>query len=89
MITAMTDNYSNGGGSRLIRPRYGHRVAGVCAALAAYFKLDANLVRLAFGVLACIWGLGVLLYFLAWAIIPEEGEDQSIAESFINKAKNQ
>jgi phage shock protein PspC (stress-responsive transcriptional regulator) len=63
-------------------------VAGVCAALAVYFKIDANLVRLGFGVLTLVWGLGALLYFLAWAIVPEEGEDQSIAESFINKAKN-
>jgi phage shock protein PspC (stress-responsive transcriptional regulator) len=88
MIIVMSDNTSNGGGSRLIRPRDGRMVAGVCAALAVYFKIDANLIRLAFGVLTLIWGLGALLYFLAWAIIPEEGEDQSIAESVINKAKN-
>jgi phage shock protein PspC (stress-responsive transcriptional regulator) len=63
-------------------------VAGVCAALAVYFKIDVTIVRLAFGILIFIWGLGALLYFLAWAIIPEEGEEQSIVESVINKAKN-
>jgi phage shock protein C len=89
MIIAMSDNNNiSGGGSRLIRPRDGRMVAGVCAALAVYFKIDANLVRLGFGLLLLIWGLGALLYFLAWAIIPEEGEDQSIVETFITKAKN-
>jgi phage shock protein PspC (stress-responsive transcriptional regulator) len=88
MIIAMSDNNISGGGSRLIRPKDGRMVAGVCAALAVYFKIDANLVRLGFGVLLLIWGLGALLYFLAWAIIPEEGEDQSIVGTFIDKAKN-
>jgi phage shock protein PspC (stress-responsive transcriptional regulator) len=88
MINAMSDSNSRGEGSRLIRPKDGRMVAGVCAALAVYFKIDANIIRLAFGILTCVWGLGALIYFLAWAIVPEEGEDQSIAESFINKAKN-
>jgi phage shock protein PspC (stress-responsive transcriptional regulator) len=84
----MSDNNGNGGGSRLIRPKDGRIVAGVCAALAIYFKVDATLVRLAFGVLTCIWGLGLLIYMLAWAIIPEQDEDQSIVEAFINKTRN-
>jgi phage shock protein PspC (stress-responsive transcriptional regulator) len=88
MIISMSDNHNGGGGRRLIRPREGRMVAGVCAALAVYFKIDANLVRLGFGLLTLVWGLGALLYFLAWAIVPEEGEDQSIAEAFINKTKN-
>jgi phage shock protein C len=88
MIIAMSDNNISGGGSRLIRPRDGRMVAGVCAALAVYFKIDATLVRLGFGVLLCIWGLGALLYFIAWAVIPEEGEDHSIVETLINKATN-
>ncbi|HTU76759.1 MAG TPA: PspC domain-containing protein [Trebonia sp.] len=85
----MSDNNSSGGGSRLIlRPKDGRMVAGVCAALAVYFKIDANLVRLGFGILLFVWGLGALLYFIAWAIIPEEDEEQSIVGAFIDKAKN-
>ena len=52
------------------------------------FQPLATLVRLAFGVLTCIWFLGILLYLLAWAIIPEQDEDHSIVESFINKTMN-
>jgi phage shock protein PspC (stress-responsive transcriptional regulator) len=84
MIVGMSENNS-GGGRRLIRPREGRMVAGVCAGLAAYFKVDVTLVRLAFGISAFIYGLGALAYVIAWALVPEEGEGQSIVESFINR----
>jgi phage shock protein PspC (stress-responsive transcriptional regulator) len=60
-------------------------VAGVCAGIAGYFGWDVNLVRLAFGVLLIFWGLGALLYMLAWLMLPEEGEDGSILESFVGR----
>ena len=53
--------------------------------LGAYFGVDVNLVRLAFGVLTVFYGLGILLYLIAWLILPEEGEDGSIVESFVSK----
>jgi phage shock protein PspC (stress-responsive transcriptional regulator) len=84
MIVSMSE-YNSGGGRRLIRPKEGRMVAGVCAGLAVYFKVDVSLVRLLFGVLAIFYGLGVLLYLIAWAILPEEDEGQSIVEGFINR----
>lgn len=80
-------NANNGsGGRKLVRTRDGRLVAGVASGLAAYFGIDANLVRLAFGVLTFLsFGLPVLLYVVAWAIIPEEDEDKSIVENFINR----
>jgi phage shock protein C len=86
MIADMSE--SNGsGGKRLLRPRDGRMWAGVCAGLAAYFGVDVNLVRLAFGVFTVFYGLGVLIYLLAWAVLPEEGEDSSILESFVGKRR--
>ena len=73
------------GGKRLLRPRDGRMAAGVCAGLAAYFGVDVNLVRLGFGVLTVFYGLGILVYLIAWAILPEEGEDNSILESFVHR----
>ena len=73
------------GGKRLLRLRNGRMVAGVCAGLAAYFKVDVNLVRLGFGIFTVFYGLGALVYAIAWAILPEEGEDNSILESFVNR----
>jgi phage shock protein PspC (stress-responsive transcriptional regulator) len=72
-------------GKRLLRLRNGRMVAGVCAGLAAYFKVDVNLVRLAFGVFTVFYGLGIVAYLIAWAILPEEGADNSILESFVHR----
>jgi phage shock protein C len=60
-------------------------VAGVCAGIADYFGLDATLIRVIFVVLAFFGGFGLVAYVVGWALVPEEGESASIAESFINK----
>ena len=79
---------SNGvNGKQLYRSRKDRIVAGVCAGLADYFGIDANIVRLVFAGLAILGGTGFLLYVAAWMIIPEEGESASIAEGLINKSK--
>jgi phage shock protein PspC (stress-responsive transcriptional regulator) len=84
MITHMSEN--NGSeGKRLLRLKKDRMVAGVCAGLAAYFKVDVNLVRLGFGVFTVFYGLGILIYLIAWAILPEEGADNSILESFVQR----
>jgi phage shock protein PspC (stress-responsive transcriptional regulator) len=84
MITDMTENNGRGG-SRLQRLRDGRMVAGVCAGLAAYLRIDVNLVRLAFGVFTVFWGLGILIYLIGWLILPEEGGDDSILDSFVRR----
>ena len=76
---------SGSGSRRLPRPRDGRMVAGVCAGIAAYLRLDVRLVRLAFGIFTVFYGLGILVYLVAWAVLPEEGEDSSILESFIHR----
>jgi phage shock protein C len=80
-------NEPSGGTKPLYRLRHGRLVAGVCAGLAAYFGIDATLVRLAFAVLSVFGGLGILLYLCAWVIIPDETDGASIADSFVNKRR--
>jgi len=64
-------------------------VAGVCAGAADYFGIDVTLVRVIVAVISVITGgAGVLAYLVAWAIIPEEGEKNSIAENIVNKKQN-
>lgn len=88
MIVGMSEN-SNFGAKRLHRSRKGQVVAGVCAGLADYFNVDANLVRLIFAVVTVFTvGVGVLLYLAAWVILPEEGESTSIAETWVNKRRS-
>lgn len=55
--------------------------------MAAYFGVDVNLVRLIFGVFTIFYGLGALVYVIAWALLPEDEEGSSIAETFINKRR--
>ncbi len=58
---------------RLLRPRQGRKIAGVCLGFAEYFDLDVTLIRL-------IWLLGTILgfpvgavaYIVAWIVVPEE-----------------
>ena len=82
-------NEFNGSKSKkLLRARDGRLVAGVASGLGTYFGIDANLVRLGFGVLTLFYGLGALLYLIAWAILPEEsgdGQEKSIVEDFITR----
>ncbi len=46
------------------------KIAGVCDGLAEYFNTDATLVRLIFVVLILLGGLGVIIYLIAWIIMP-------------------
>ncbi|HZU33092.1 MAG TPA: PspC domain-containing protein [Candidatus Angelobacter sp.] len=57
---------------RLVRPRQGRKVAGVCLGFAEYFDLDVALVRIVWLVCAIVGGFGALAYFAAWIVIPEE-----------------
>ena len=71
---------------RLVRARKGRLLAGVCAGIAEYIGIDVTVVRLVFVALGVVtFGVGVLIYLAAWIVIPEEGEDQSIAENMIKK----
>lgn len=57
---------------RLVRKRKGRVFGGVCAGLADYFDVDVVLVRLIFIALILAWASGLLIYLLAWIIIPLE-----------------
>lgn len=60
-------------------------VAGVAAGLADYLGVDVTIVRVGF-VLAAILGggIGIPAYLACLLLIPEEGQDRSIANSMID-----
>ena len=58
----------------LTRPVEGRMVAGVAAGLADALGLDPNVVRCGFVVLAIASGFGVILYGIAWALMPSAPE---------------
>ena len=57
---------------RLVRPRLGRKIAGVCLGMSEYFDLDVTLVRLMWLLLAIFTGVGFLAYIVAWIVMPEE-----------------
>lgn len=59
------------GSKRLFRDTDRGMIAGVAAGLAAYFKTDPVIVRIAFIVLTLFWGWGIVLYLVLWLIVPE------------------
>ena len=59
-------------GKRLYRSTKDRMVAGICAGLATYFKVDTTLVRLLFVIFALAGGPGLLAYIVLWIVVPEE-----------------
>ena len=58
---------------RIMRSRDDRMIAGVASGLARYFNTDPLFVRLGFVLLAFFQGFGVLLYFVLWLLLPNEG----------------
>jgi phage shock protein C len=57
---------------KLLRPRQGRKIAGVCLGFSEYFDVDANLVRIVWLITAFMTGFGFLAYLIAWIVMPEE-----------------
>ena len=46
-------------------------LGGVCGGFADYLDTDPTIVRLIWIFLCLIWGAGILLYIIAWFIMPK------------------
>jgi phage shock protein C len=57
---------------KLMRPRVGRKIAGVCLGFSEYFDLDVTLVRVVWLIASCVTGIGLLSYPIAWIVMPEE-----------------
>ncbi len=57
---------------RLVRPRNGRKIAGVCLGFAEYFDIDVTVVRLTWLIVSFMTGIGLLSYPIAWIVIPDE-----------------
>jgi phage shock protein C len=58
--------------TRLIRPRLGRKIAGVCLGFSEYFDIDVTLVRVIWLITLFMSGFGLIPYIIAWIIMPEE-----------------
>jgi phage shock protein PspC (stress-responsive transcriptional regulator) len=55
---------------KLYRSRKSKIIAGVCGGLAEYLNLDPTIIRLAWVIFSLAYGVGVLVYIIAWLLIP-------------------
>lgn len=75
--------------NRLYRSRTDQMIGGVCGGLGRYLKIDANIVRLLFLLLALGSGVGVILYLVLWVILPYEDEGEAGASDTAQSGANE
>jgi phage shock protein PspC (stress-responsive transcriptional regulator) len=88
MIGAMTSEGTQrtDAPGRLLRRRTDDRViGGVAGGLGDYFNVDPLLIRIGFVGLILFGGAGVVLYLIAWLMVPAEGQNASIVESLFRR----
>jgi phage shock protein PspC (stress-responsive transcriptional regulator) len=60
-------------GKKLVRSKRNRLLGGVCAGVGKYLGIDPTVVRLVWVLLSLAsLGTGVLIYLIAWILIPEE-----------------
>ena len=71
---------------RSLRRRTSDRVlGGVAGGLGDYFNIDPLLIRIGFVGLMIFGGAGLILYVVAWLLIPADGHDTSSIEGFFGR----
>lgn len=61
---------------RLYRSGKDKIIAGVCGGLGEYLNVDPVIIRLLWATSIFIYGTGLLLYIIAWIIIPRNPEHE-------------
>lgn len=57
---------------KLYKSKSNKKICGVCGGIAEYFDMDPTIIRLAWIILGCLFGFGILAYFLAALVMPYE-----------------
>lgn len=69
--TSASEKFASRGYHRMYRDPDQRIIGGVCAGMGAYWHIEPWLVRVIFFIFAMMGGLGILLYFILWVVIPE------------------
>ena len=71
---------------RLFRSKENKIVAGVCGGISEHFQVDPVWIRLAMILLTLVNGIGVVLYILAWILIPENPKQKKTKKTVAEEA---
>ena len=85
MIAAMTTERSDVPGRHLTRRTHDRVIGGVAGGLGDYFGIDPLLIRIGFAGLMIFGGAGLVLYVIAWLLLPAEGNNASILEDLFHR----
>jgi phage shock protein C len=70
---------------RLYRSKTDRMLAGIAGGLGDYFDIDPIVFRLALVLLTLFGGTGIVIYLIAWVIIPEEGSNSAANAKAVGK----
>lgn len=59
---------------KLYKIEHGKKVCGVCGGIAEYLELDPTIIRIAWALLICCVGTGILLYIICAFIMPDKSD---------------
>lgn len=59
---------------RLYRSRTDRILGGVCGGLGEYLGIDSNLIRIVWILLSFVYGVAIIIYIIAWILLPEKPE---------------
>ncbi len=71
---------------KLYRSKEDKMIAGVCGGVADYFQIDPVWVRLVAVLLIFADGIGIIMYLLAWILIPENPDQSSTKKTKFEEA---
>lgn len=54
------------------------KIAGVCGGFAEYFGIDSTIIRIALMIFVALGGSGILIYLIAWMIMPHREDDWTV-----------
>ena len=63
-------------------------IAGVASGVADFFGIDRSLVRVLWAVAVLFGGFGGLIYIILWIVLPEAGQDRTVADDFREKVED-
>lgn len=72
---------------KLYKSESDKKISGVCGGIAEYFGIDSTIIRLIWVFLVLVYGTGVLAYFVAALVMPNESDVEMVIKKPNKKGK--
>ena len=74
---------------KLYRSQKDTKIAGVCGGIAEYFNVDSNIIRLLAVLTVFFGGGGIIVYIIAWIIIPLESVEVESSDKQTSRSRKE